>query len=414
MSSAFSEVSQHITAAARHLDLGEAQLATLTRPFREVAVQLQVRRDDGTLLVLDAYRVQHSNVRGPYKGGVRFHPTVDLDDVRALAAIMTFKTALVDVPFGGAKGGVAVAPWELSDLEVERVARRYIEQIEPVIGPDVDIPAPDMGTGPREMAWMRDAYERMRGHAPGIVTGKPVELGGSPGRNEATGRGCVDVLDVVAGSGRLGAQPDGGWRLAVQGFGNVGRHLALEAHRRGYRIVAVSDVHGGVHCPDGLDVEALARHADTHGTVAGFAAATEIDPADVLFVDADVAVPAAVGGVITADNADNVRAAAILEAANQPVTFAADQQLADRGVLCIPDVLANAGGVVVSYFEWVQAAMEMAWEADEVLARLDARMQAATRQVLRRADRDQLRLRDAAFAEAVARVATAARLRGAP
>jgi glutamate dehydrogenase (NAD(P)+) len=401
-------------AAFRRLEVREAHADRLRSAHREVTVQLPIVGDDGRERVFAGFRVQHSNARGPFKGGLRFHPTVDLDDVRRLAELMTWKTALVDLPFGGAKGGVALDPRGLSRRELELVARRYTEQIGPTIGPRTDIPAPDMGTDATTMAHILDAYSRIHGYEPRIVTGKPVELGGSLGRTVATGHGAIVALETLLDHlSRTLPSRGGDVTLAVQGFGNVGQHAALEAHVRGFRVVAVSDVSGGWHDPGGLDVPRLAAaivdgHQLAELDVAGASAIGSLDP---LFLDADVVMPAALGRAIDASNVDRVLAPIVLEGANEPVTEEACISLAERGVTIVPDILANAGGVIVSYFEWVQGSSLLAWDESEVLARLDARISAATRQVLRQAG-ESGSLRDAAMDLAVRRVVHAMELRG--
>ena len=401
-------------AAFARLGVSDEFADRLRIPHRELTVQLPVVGDDGRMRVLTGFRVQHSDVRGPFKGGLRFHPTVDLDDVRRLAELMTWKTALVDLPFGGAKGGVAVDPRALSSRERELVARRYIEAIGPSIGPRTDIPAPDMGTDSTTMAHLLDAYSRIHGYEPRIVTGKPVELGGSLGRTVATGRGVIVALETVLDHlGRTLPAQGGDVTIAVQGFGNVGQHAALEAHRRGHRVVAVSDVSGGWHDPAGLDIPTI-ENAITDGTelatldIPGAARIGAIDP---LFVEADVVIPAALGRVVDASNVDRVVAPLVVEGANEPLTEDACAVLEARGVTVVPDILANAGGVIVSFFEWVQGANMLTWDEAEVLARLDARIAAATRQVLRQAGEGGS-LREAAMDLAVRRVVRAMQLRG--
>ena len=401
-------------AAFARLGVGEAFVDRLRTPQRELTVQLPIVGDDGRTRVLTGFRVQHSDVRGPYKGGLRFHPTVDLDDVRRLAELMTWKTALVDLPFGGAKGGVAVDPRGLSSRERELVARRYIEAIGPAIGPRTDIPAPDMGTDATTMAHLLDAYSRIHGYEPRIVTGKPVELGGSLGRTVATGRGAIVALETVLDHvGRALPAQGGDVTLAIQGFGNVGQHAALEAHVRGFRIVAISDVSGGWHDPRGLDIPSIEQRLNGGRELATLEVpgATAIGAVDPLFVAADVVLPAALGRVIDASNADRIVAPMIVEGANEPVTEDACTVLEARGVTIIPDILANAGGVIVSFFEWVQGANMLTWDEAEVLARLDARIAAATRQVLRQAGEGGS-LREAAMDLAVRRVVRAMELRG--
>ena len=401
-------------AAFARLQVSDEFADRLRTAHRELTVQLPFVGDDGRMRVVTGFRVQHSNVRGPFKGGLRFHPTVDLDDVRRLAELMTWKTALVDLPFGGAKGGVSVDPRSLSARERELVARRYIEAIGPAIGPRTDIPAPDMGTDATTMAHLLDAYSRVHGYEPRIVTGKPVELGGSLGRTVATGRGAIVALETVLDHvGRTRPSQGGDVTIAVQGFGNVGQHAALEAHVRGYRVVAISDVSGGWHDAEGLDIPVIEAAMVGGAELVGLdvPGATPIAAIEPLFVDADVVLPAALGRVIDAANVDRVIAPIILEGANEPLTEDACTVLESRGVTVIPDILANAGGVIVSFFEWVQGANMLAWDEAEVLARLDARIAAATRQVLRQAGAGGS-LREAAMDLAVRRVVRAMELRG--
>ena len=401
-------------AAFARLDVSDEFADRLRTPQRELTVQLPIVGDDGRMRVLTGFRVQHSDVRGPFKGGLRFHPTVDLDDVRRLAELMTWKTALVDLPFGGAKGGVAVDPRALSPRERELVARRYIEAIGPAIGPRTDIPAPDMGTDATTMGHLLDAYSRIHGYEPRIVTGKPIELGGSLGRTVATGRGAIVALETVLDHiGRTLPAQGGDVTLAIQGFGNVGQHAALEAHIRGHRIVAISDVSGGWHDPRGLDIPSIEQAMSGGRELAALdvPGASAIGPLDPLFVEADVVIPAALGRVIDASNVERVHAPLIVEGANEPITDDACTVLEARGVTVVPDILANAGGVIVSFFEWVQGANMLTWDEAEVLARLDARIAAATRQVLRQAGEGGS-LREAAMDLAVRRVVHAMELRG--
>jgi glutamate dehydrogenase (NAD(P)+) len=394
---------------ADQLGIDDPTRAVLNGTYREIRVQLPVRRDDGTVETFYGYRVQHNGARGPYKGGVRFHPTADLDEVRALASLMTWKTAVVGVPFGGAKGGVQVEPSTLSRSEHERLTRRYMSQVSYIVGKKRDIMAPDMNTNAQTMAWMMDAWGQAHGHEPAIVTGKPLELGGSHGREAATGRGVVMVLDEAA--------EDQGWQpseltVAIQGYGNVGAWTARIAAERGYRVVAVADVGGAIHAGDGLQLELLDKHVGEAGTVAGFDGAEPIDGDDLLELDVDVLIPAALGEVVNHTNADRIRARAIIEAANHPVTPVADLMLTDRGVLVVPDVLANAGGVTVSYFEWTQNIQEFKWTEQHVNEQLLRHMRTAYRKVRDRADDLHTTMRRAAFAIGISEVAEAAHLRG--
>jgi glutamate dehydrogenase (NAD(P)+) len=392
------------------LGYGEDTARMLGAPRREVTVSIPLRRDDGTVELLTGHRVQHNLSRGPAKGGLRYSPYVDLNEVRALAMWMTWKCALVDLPFGGAKGGVRIDPSDYSAAELERVTRRYTSEISPVIGPTRDIPAPDIGTDEQTMAWMMDTYSVATGHTVlGIVTGKPISLGGSLGRSTATSLGVVHV--ALAALRHVGLDPADA-TAAVQGFGKVGRGAARFLHNAGVRVVAVSDERGGILDPAGLDVPTLEEHVDRSGTVIDYPGVAVIDNDTLLTLDVDLLVPSAVEGVLHRDNAQLVRASVVVEGANGPTTTEADRVLADRGVLIVPDILANAGGVVVSYFEWVQANQAYWWTQNQVEARLAQRMTEAWDQVLTEAESRQLPLRTAATCLAVRRVAEAHKLRG--
>ena len=391
------------------IKLDDATREVLGGTYRELRVQIPLRRDDGRVETLYGYRVQHNGARGPYKGGVRYHPRADLDEVRALASLMTWKTALADVPFGGAKGGIQVDPRQLSRSEAERVTRTFMSQVSHVVGVYRDIMAPDMNTNAQTMAWMMDAYGHLGGHSPAIVTGKPVALGGSVGREAATGRGVIMMLDEAVRDRGLSPAD---LTVAIQGFGNVGSWAARLAVEEGYRVVAVSDIGGAVYSGAGLDVGALERHVVEAGSVVGFDGAEEIDGDAILTLDVDVLIPAALGEVITKRNADDIRARLIIEAANHPVTPVADRMLAERGVTIVPDILANAGGVTVSYFEWTQNIQQFTWDEDRVNAELGNHLRTAYRQTRDRAEAEGHDLRHAAFAIAIERVAEAAHLRG--
>lgn len=408
--SALTDALAQLENAAEALGLDPGMHAMLAVPRREMSVSIPLRRDDGTVEVLTGHRVQHNFSRGPAKGGLRYSPDVDLDEVRALAMWMTWKCALLDVPYGGAKGGVRLDPRRYSVGELERVTRRYTSEILPIIGPMHDIPAPDIGTDEQTMAWMMDTYSVIQGHTvPGIVTGKPISLGGSQGRASATSRGVVHVsLAALRSQGR---EPSAS-TAAVQGFGKVGRDAARFLDQAGCRVLAVSDQYGAVHSAEGLDIPALCDHVDLHGTVVGFGGAEEMSHADLLASKVDLLIPAAVEGVLHAGNAAAVQAAIVVEGANGPTTSEADRVLAERGITVVPDILANAGGVLVSYFEWVQANQAYWWNSDEVEQRLEERMIAAWDVVLERARRDGVTLREAATRLAVARVVEAHRTRG--
>ena len=407
--SPFEAVTAYFHEVADQMGLDDQTRAVLGSTYREIRVQVALRRDSGDVYTLYGYRVQHNGARGPYKGGVRYHPSADLDEVRALASLMTWKTALVDVPFGGAKGGVQVDISKLSRSELERLTRRYVAQVSYLIGVHRDIMAPDMGTNAQTMAWMMDAYGQRAGHSLAIVTGKPVELGGSLGRDAATGRGAIMVLDEAMKD--ADRQPED-LTVAIQGFGNVGSWAARIASEHGYRVVAVSDIGGGIHASDGLDIDAVMLHSAEAGTVAGYERAEPISNEALLELDVDVLIPAALGGVINKSNSDRIKSRYIVEAANAPVTPGADRALADRGTVILPDILANAGGVTVSYFEWTQNIQQFRWDEDRVNTELGKYMTRAYRVVRDRAANDDSDLRHAAFAIAVDRVATAAHLRG--
>ncbi len=410
--SQFEGVNYFFGKAAQIDHLSDAAIAVLSSTYRELRVQVPVRRDDGSMDVLVGYRVQHNGARGPYKGGVRYHPHANLDEVRALASLMTWKTALVDVPFGGAKGGVQVDPTQYSMTELERLSRRYFGQIAHIIGPSRDIPAPDMNTNAQVMSWFMDEYGRRNGHTTQIVTGKPLALGGSEGREAATGRGVVEVTHQAAEALRMGAPSD--LTVAIQGFGNVGSWAAVLAAELGYRVVAVSDVHGAIHAPGGLDLPGVMAHLAESGSVVGAPGSVALDPGGLLTLDVDILIPAAIGGVIDHHNADQILARLIVEAANNPVTPVADAMLTERGVTIVPDILANAGGVTVSYYEWVQNNQELQWDEEEVNRRLARKMGAAFNSTWAffQADNDATSMREAAFALAVNRVVEAAQLRG--
>lgn len=402
-------VHHFIDDAAELIELGEEMRASLREPAREVAVQVPVRMDDGELRMIRGFRVQHNDSRGPYKGGVRYHPSVDLLEVRALASLMTWKTALVDIPFGGAKGGLEVDPISMSTFEVERMTRRFTLMIASLLGPYRDIPAPDVNTDAQVMAWMMDEYSDLHGYSPAVVTGKPLSLGGAPGREAATGLGCVYVLDAHLRANRLSLT---GKRVAIQGFGNVGRHMAWELFRRGAKVVAVSDVSGALVDEGGLDVPALVAHVDGHGWLHGAPGGDHITNEELMGLECDVLAPAALGEVISGGNAGAVKARVVLEAANYPVTPAGDAMLGERGVTVIPDILANAGGVTGSYFEWTQNIQQFTWKAERFNAELADRLTTAYDQVHAFAAQRGCTLRQAAYGIGLDRVAEATRIRG--
>jgi glutamate dehydrogenase (NAD(P)+) len=391
------------------LQIPEQLRTVLVTPSRELRVELVIELDDGSVGHYIGYRVQHDDSRGPFKGGLRYHPDVDLDEVRSLASLMTWKTAVVDVPFGGAKGGIQVDPKKLSRRELERLTRRFVEQIAPVVGPETDIPAPDMNTDARVMGWFFDEYSRREGFAPAVVTGKPLELHGSLGREAATGRGCLFAIrEVLASQGKKLE----GTTFAIQGFGNVGSWLARLLHEHGARVVAVSDLKGGVFRGDGLDVPALYARARETGSVVDFPGSDAIGNEALLTLECDVLVPAALGHVLHEGNARDVRAKYVLEAANGPTAAEADQIFSERGIVAIPDIWANAGGVTVSYFEWTQNTQKFKWSEEEVNRGLERHMVAAHRAIQKLMDEKHCSMRTAAFALGVQRVKEATEMRG--
>ena len=392
------------------LGLSEGKYEMLAHARREMTVAVPLRRDNGDLELFIGHRVQHNFTRGPAKGGVRYDPNVDLDEVRALAMWMTWKCALLDVPYGGAKGGVRIDPRNYSQTELERVTRRYTSELIPILGPEKDIPAPDMGTDEQTMAWMMDTYSVAVGHTvPSVVTGKPISLGGSLGRRESTSRGVVHV--ALAALESRGLRPAHS-TAAVQGFGKVGRGAARFLDEAVGAVLAVSDMYGPVHNPPGLDIPALEAHVDVTGSVVDFSGAEPLDRDALLELDVDLLVPAAHEGVLTSDNANRVRAKVIVEGANGPTSSAADRIFAENDILVVPDILANAGGVIVSYFEWVQGNQSYRWAAGEVEEGLRTRMLGPWKEVTAYAREHDLSLRSAATIMAVERVALAHRQRG--
>jgi glutamate dehydrogenase (NAD(P)+) len=402
-------VEQYFHQGAEVIGLPAEMIELLTVPDREVTAQVPVRRDDGSLLVVLGYRVQHNGARGPYKGGIRYHPDADIDEVRALASLMTWKTAVADLPFGGAKGGIQVDPAGLSARELERMTRTFTNAVQDVLGPYRDVPAPDVNTNAQIMAWLMDQYGLIHGYTPAVVTGTPIALGGAPGRDAATGRGLGFVL--AAHEARTGGDL-AGRRVAIQGFGNVGSWLARDLHERGARVVGVSDVHGAVMDPDGIDVAALVAHVGLGRPLPAFAAPRSGTNDDLLALECDVLVPAALGGAITATNVDRVAASIVLEGANHPVTPEADAVLTSRGVTVIPDILANAGGVIGSYFEWTMNIQQFRWKEERFNNELHDRLTAAYTAVADEAATHGVSLRTGAYALGIARVAEAVRLRG--
>ena len=407
--SAFEIVMKTFDRAAAYVDIDDGYAELIKSIDREVRVEIPTRLDNGDLRVFIGYRVQHNNARGAYKGGIRYHQDVNLDEVRALAALMTLKTAVVGIPYGGGKGGVTVDPDTLSPTELERMTRMFIDKIDPIIGPQEDIPAPDVNTNAQVMAWMMDEYSRRHGHSPGIVTGKPIELGGSQGREEATGRGAIIVLREAAKTYGIDLHSS---TVAIQGFGNVGSHAAESLHDLGVKVIAISDVSGGIYNADGINIPAAIKHLRNNRTPEEFPGGERITNEELLELDCDILIPAALGHVITIDNADQIRARVIVEGANEPVTGRADAILSDRGVIILPDILANAGGVTVSYFEWVQNLQQFHWELEEVRQKLDTILVNSFKSVYEISVRHQVTLRLAAYILAIERLERATRLRG--
>jgi glutamate dehydrogenase (NAD(P)+) len=395
---------------AAQIGMDDNMLNVLLECKKCVAVSVPTRMDDGSVRVFDGFRCTHNVARGPSKGGIRYHHQVTLEETKALAMWMTWKCALMGLPFGGAKGGVVVNPKELSAAEIERMTRRYTTEIINFIGPEADIPAPDVGTSPREMAWIFDTYSMNKGYSVlGVVTGKPLEVGGSVGRVEATARGAAFCVREALRKQDVSIEDR---RVAVQGFGNVGSNLALILADQGATIVALSDSTGGIHNADGIDVHAALAHKQESGSLDGLAGSESITNEELLLVDCDVLAPCALEQVITGDNADQIKAGLVCEGANGPVTLEADQILDDRGILVLPDVLANAGGVVVSYFEWVQGLQEYFWKESEVNAKLNDIITRAFAETWRTHEERSLPMRQAAYALAVGRVCEATMTRG--
>ncbi len=407
----FEIAQRQLDEAAEILGLDPGMHAFLREPMRELHVTLPVRMDDGSIKVFKGFRVQYNDARGPAKGGLRFHPDETIDTVRALAAWMTWKTAVVDIPLGGGKGGVVCNPKEMSQAELQRLSRAYIRQVGRILGPEQDVPAPDVYTNPQIMAWMMDEFSAMKGHGePGVITGKPLALGGSAGRMDATARGgmyCLREAGKVLGMDLKGAT------AAIQGYGNAGYYAqVLGEELLGLKFVSVSDSRGAICCEDGLECQEVKAHKDETGTCVDLPDTVSLSNEDLLEMDVDVLIPAALENVITAENADRIKAKIVVELANGPTTPEADRILHKSGVYVIPDFLCNAGGVVVSYFEQVQNAMNYYWEVEEVHQKLDKIMTGAFEAVHETAQAKKVHNRLAAYLVAVARVADAVRLRG--
>ncbi|WP_306057204.1 glutamate dehydrogenase GdhB [Natronococcus wangiae] len=408
--SAVETARRQLERAAAHLDVDEGIVERLRHPTGVYRVTIPLERDDGTTEMFTGYRAHHDSVRGPYKGGLRYHPDVNEDECVGLSMWMTWKCAVMDLPFGGAKGGVVVNPKGLSDAEKERLTRRFAEELRPVIGPMTDIPAPDMGTDPETMAWFMDAYSMQEGETtPGVVTGKPPVIGGSHGREKAPGRSVgIVAREAIDYYGRDVEDAT----VAVQGFGSVGANAARYLDERGATIVAVSDVDGAIYDPDGFDTNDVEDHDETPGMVSGYDAPETLTNAELLELDVDVLIPAAIGNVLTGENARRVDADLIIEGANGPTTSTADQIFEERGVPVIPDILANAGGVTVSYFEWLQDINRRAWSLERVHEELETEMLRAWEAVRGEYDARDVTWRDAAYLVALSRIAEAHESRG--
>jgi glutamate dehydrogenase (NAD(P)+) len=402
--------SLYFNQAADKLKMAEWMRKLLITPKREVTVQVAFERDNGDIETVLGYRVQHDNARGPMKGGLRYHPAVDLDEVRALASLMTWKTAVTELPYGGAKGGIAIDPKTLSKKELERLTRCFVDQIHEIVGPDTDIPAPDMGTNHEVMSWFRNQWEKYHGFNPAVITGKPVEEYGAKGREEATGRG-VGILAVKLLK-RINVRPDQ-CRTAIQGFGNVGSHAAKFLFESAFPVVAVSDLSGAYYNPKGLNINELWSYSLKNGNrLDGFEGAERLPSEALLEMDVDLLIPAALGDVITKHNADKIRAKTIIEAANGPVDPEADAILSSKKILILPDILANAGGVTVSYFEWVQNRQHYRWTLDRVRQELEKTLSDAFENVWQQSAIHDVSLRTAAFMLAISRVQRATELAG--
>ncbi|MDP9227883.1 MAG: glutamate dehydrogenase [Actinomycetota bacterium] len=402
-------VRHYFDRAVERLKLPEDLRTVFWSPYREVTVQIPVRLSDDKVHVFSGYRIQHNGARGPYKGGIRFHPDVDIDEVRALASLMTWKTAVVNVPFGGAKGGVNCPARDLEPSELQKISRSFMDKIEKVLGPTRDIPAPDVNTDAQTMAWFMDEYGKLHGYTPAICTGKPIALEGSYGREQATGRGVVYMYREAAP--QIGLSP-AETTFAVQGYGNVGSWAARILQQLGARMIGVSDATGAVRSDEGIDADDLAGHLSDGGKLTEFPGVEVISPEDLIGIECDVLIPAALGGMIHAGNADRIKARMIIEGANSPTTPAADEILREKDVYVVPDVVANAGGVVVSYFEWVQNLQHLRWSEREVNDKLGGILRTAFREVAGRAKQEKVSLRDSAYLIGIERVVEASRTRG--
>lgn len=401
--------SRNFRQAARILGLDSKLEKSLLIPFREIKVECSIPRDDGSLASFVGFRVQHDNARGPMKGGIRYHPEVDLDEVNALAQLMTWKTAVVDIPYGGAKGGIGCTPRDLTKSELERLTRVFTQKIHDLIGTHTDVPAPDMGTNSQTMAWILDEYSKFHGHSPAVVTGKPIDLGGSLGREAATGRGVVFATEALLAEYGKSIQ---GLTFAIQGFGNVGSWTAKLIHERGGKVIAIGDVSGTIRNPNGLDIHNLLKHKSEGGVLKDFTGGDIMDSDELLVHECDVLIPCALGGVLHRENAASVTAKYIIEAANHPTDPEADEILSKKGVVILPDIYANAGGVTVSYFEWVQNIQGFMWDEEKVNLELQRYMKSAFRNIKDMCKSHDCNPRMGAFSLGVSRVARATLLRG--
>ena len=408
MSSSSNPTEAAYKSAVEKLGLKSNIARALEIPDRELKVEIPFRRDNGEIDSLVGYRVQHNNTRGPFKGGIRYHHHVDIDEVRSLATLMTWKTALVDIPYGGGKGGIGINPSDYSKVELERISRKFFRAIDPIIGVNIDIPAPDVNTNAQVMSWFMDEYSQTHGYTPGIVTGKPLELGGSEGREAATGRGTAIITREAAEKWNIDLK---GAKVVVQGFGNVGSYAAKFLHEYGCKIIGVSDISGGLYAPDGFDVEELFDYNYKHRTIDGYQYGKKITNEELLALECDFLIPAALGSAINEDNVDSLNCKIIIEAANGPVTGEAADKLWKKKIAIIPDILTNAGGVTVSYFEWVQNLQQFKWPEDEINQKLEQKMVAAFNEVYSVKQNKNVPMRIASFMVAIDRVSTAYNLR---
>ena len=408
MSSSSNPTEAAYKSAVEKLGLKSNIARALEIPDRELKVEIPFRRDNGEIDSVVGYRVQHNNTRGPFKGGIRYHHHVDIDEVRSLATLMTWKTALVDIPYGGGKGGIGINPRDYSKVELERISRKFFRAIDPIIGVNIDIPAPDVNTNAQLMSWFMDEYSQTHGYTPGIVTGKPLELGGSEGREAATGRGTAIITREAAEKWNIGLK---GAKVVVQGFGNVGSYAAKFLHEYGCKIIGVSDISGGLYAPDGFDVEELFDYNYENRTIEGYQHGKKITNEELLALECDFLIPAALGSAINEDNVDSLNCKIIIEAANGPVTGEAADKLWKKKIAIIPDILTNAGGVTVSYFEWVQNLQQFKWPEDEINQKLEQKMVAAFNEVYSVKQNKNVPMRIASFMVAIDRVSTAYNLR---